>query len=77
MKQQPNPQPRSNPSSAFAPALHHGAFSSWKQQHGLPHNDSQVQVTQENQRSQQISVNLADVAAKAALQANRSPYSSA
>ncbi len=77
MQHQPNPQPLSNPSSAFAPALHHGAFSSWKQQYGLPHNDSQVQVTQENQHSHQISVHLADIAAKAILRANRSPYSSA
>ena len=77
MKQQPNPQPRSNPSSAFSPAIHHGAFSSWKQQNSQSHDNNQVQVAQENQQSHQISVHLADVAAKAALRANRSPYSSA
>ncbi len=77
MQQQPSPQSLSNQSSAFTTALHHGAFSSWKQQYGLPHTDSQAQVTQENQRSQQISIHLADVAAKAALRANRSPGSSA
>lgn len=82
MKQQPNNQPfssstRANSSAAVGSTLYHGAYSSWKHYRDGSQSDSQVQVAEENQNSQQISVHLADVAAKAALRANRSPYSSA
>lgn len=82
MQHQPNPQSAflhfglSDQAAGIAPAFHHGAFSTWKQPHSQPYIESQAEVTRQNQLSHQISVHLADVAAKAALRGGHSLYSS-
>jgi uncharacterized protein YycO len=82
MQRQPNLQPffsnvPANSSAGIGSALHQGAYSSWKHHKDSLYQDAQAQVALENQGSQQISVHMADVAAKAAVRTNRSPGSSA